>query len=188
MGDSPHRGQIAVMSESSYLGTSGGQTSQPPRRKLISLFVLEDDFSGALAYALDRALETPAAIRAIRIRPSRSLARVEPPIPVENLSGDINRTLAELTSDSYVAVVQSPGDGIDTMTSQALADLRRTTKCLLVEVDADGEIMQVSGPHGWLYSAVRRAAPADGENTEAVSSGRGQVGTDHASLVPPPGA
>lgn len=151
--------------------SSGSGWVEPPRQRVITVVVLGGDFSGALAYALQRGLEEPAAVRAVRLEPAAHPARVKPPIPVGDLIGEPARALAQVSSHSDLMVVQGTEDPSDRVIDGLLARLGRDTRCPLVEVDQRGDIVEVAGPDGWSYVAPRELA---------------LVGTDQASRVPPP--
>jgi hypothetical protein len=114
------------------------------RQAVITVVVLDKEFSGALAYALDYALFRPAAVRAVRVPPSAAGEHVSP-IPVQDLSGSPAVALMRLSSSSERMVAQcGRGD-----TSRHLAELRQNTHSPLVEVDENGIVLRFSDPRGW---------------------------------------
>lgn len=125
-------------------------TGQQP---FITVVVLDDEFSGALAYALDCALFMPAGVRAVRVRPRSRLERASP-IPVGDLVGSPSASLIELSACSDRMVAQSEGQDAD----QALVDLRHHTVSPLVEVDGNGVVLRVSDPRGWSVPGPSSAA------------------------------
>ncbi|MRJ77493.1 hypothetical protein GEV29_13175 [Aeromicrobium sp. SMF47] len=133
-----------------------GTFARPPdpgRQPVITVVVLGDEFSGAMAYALDCALFMPASVRAVRVRPRSRLER-PCPIPVDDLSGVPSASLAKVSACSDRMVVQSGGRDVD----PTLLDLRRQTSSPVVEVDGNGVVMRVSDPRGWSMPAVGRHA------------------------------
>jgi hypothetical protein len=107
-----------------------------------------------LAYALQRALHEPAAVRAVRVPQTTHPARFHSPIPVGTLEGDDPAALTKLSSRSDLMVVQRPSGSGDPAVARIMAELERDTQCLLVEVDDEGDINRVSGPDGWFYAAA----------------------------------
>lgn len=127
--------------------------ARPEGPAIITLLVLDEDFSGALAYALDYALFRPAAVRAVRV-PGASAGRPPPPIPVRAVVGSAAASLIRLSTSSERMVAQAGGrDG-----RHVLAELRQNTHSPLVEVDRDGAVVRFTDPWRWSMSSRGSAA------------------------------
>lgn len=150
------RAHIGGMPGFPFRRATSVERGEPKRAKLFTVVVLEDEFSGALAYALQRALREPAAIRAVRIRPSSGLRQIQPPVPCWSIARDRDfaHAVKELSAPSDLLVVQAPATGADEEILQRLVDLRRDATSPLIEVSCQGEIVRVCGMKGWSYSAA----------------------------------
>ena len=135
---------------------------EPFRQKMITVIVLGDRFSGALAYALQSALHEPAKIRVVRVAQPRERALdLGIPLPVETVAFEAVDVLVRECASHDVIVVE-PREPLATSTDLLVLDqLRRHAPCLVVEVDQEGQVVGASGPEGWSYSAYdkTRAAP-----------------------------
>lgn len=121
------------------------------RQPVITVIVLDADFSGALAYALDYALFRPAGVRAVRVPWIPPVASASP-IPVRDLVGSAPAALMRISASSERLVAQC-GAGA---AHGGLVELRQNTYSPLVEVDGDGLVVRFSDPHDW--SSVHRSA------------------------------
>lgn len=135
----------------------------PFRRKMITVIVLGNRFSGALAYALQSALHEPAKIRVMRVAQPRERAQdLGIPLPVVTVTFEEADALVRECAGHDLIVVE-PRERLATSTDLLVLDqLRRHAPCLVVEVDDEGQVVGASGPERWSYSAYdkTRVAPA----------------------------
>lgn len=152
-------GRHGVFMEDASFTDGGG----PPRQKTITVIVLEDEFSGALAYALQSALHEPAKVRVVRVGRARERDRdLGLPLPIRAVTAEAAAALVRQAAGGDVMVVESRGQLAEASES-LLDDLRHQASCLVVEVDGDGLVMRASGPEGWTYSALGSTGGVDGE-------------------------
>lgn len=106
--------------------------------------------SGALAYALERALIDRAKIRVISV----GLAAPNLNIPLDTVveQGDPVDALMRGAFESDVLVMQSLAGPLTGVADVLMTKLRANASCVLIEVDGDGEIVRASGPTGWHYA------------------------------------
>jgi hypothetical protein len=123
------------------------------RPPLITVVVLDGEFSGALAYALERALLEPSSVRMVRVGPAPGGAPA-PPLPVSDLADTPCTSLAGLSALSSCMVAPFREDD----PARVLAELRQSTRSPLVEVDEHAVIVRVSDPRSWPLPAVTSAA------------------------------
>lgn len=123
---------------------------------VIVVGLLQPDNSGALAYALRRGLVEPSHVRKVRpvtqLPPLSQMPPRDPaaagPIDVSDIEGEASDVLIAEGRGARVMVVQTPHDAATALDDPVLSRLRRSAPCLLVEVDADGQVVRASGPHG----------------------------------------
>ncbi|MCL3819282.1 hypothetical protein [Aeromicrobium wangtongii] len=127
--------------------------ARPGGPPIITVLVLADDFSGALAYALDYALFRPAAVRAVRV-PGAALMHPPAPIPIRDIGGNAGASLMRLSTSSERMVAQIGGRD----PRGVLAQLRQSTHSPLVEVDRDGAVVRFTDPWHWSRSLRGSAA------------------------------
>lgn len=116
------------------------------------MVALGDDFSGALAYALECALFMPTAVRVVRVGPVSGRERPSP-LPVLDLVDRPSASLARISACSDRMVAQRLGRDAH----RVLVELRRNTYSPLVEVDGNGIVLRVSDPRGWSMPAAASA-------------------------------
>jgi len=135
---------------------------EPFRQKMITVIVLGNRFSGALAYALQSALDEPAKIRVVRVAQPRERAQdLGIPLTVDTVTFEAADALVRECAGHDLIVVE-PREGLATSMDLLVHDqLHRHAPCLVVEVDDEGQVVGASGPEGWSYSAFdpTRAAP-----------------------------
>jgi hypothetical protein len=131
---------------------AGPLTSATGRRPVVTVIVLDDDFSGALAYALDYALFRPSAVRVVCVPPCSGAGR-RSPIPVRPLEGSPTAALTRLSAVSDRMIAQGSAGRPHAL----LAELRLVTRSPLVEVDRDGVVVRFSDPHGQSMAYSSRA-------------------------------
>ena len=146
-----------VFTEDASFTDGGG----PPRQRTITVIVLEDEFSGALAYALQSALHEPAKVRVVRVGRARE-RDLGHPLPIRAVTTEAAAAMVRQGAGGDVIVVESQGH-LSEASELLLDDLRRNASCLVVEVDGDGLVMRASGPEGWTYSALGSTGGVDGE-------------------------
>ena len=124
------------------------------RQKMITVIVLGDRFSGALAYALQSVLHEPAKIRVVRVaQPEERDQDLGIPLPVDTVTLEAANALVRECASHDVIVVE-PRDQLATSTDRRVLELLRChAPCLVVEVDDEGQVVGASGPEGWSYSA-----------------------------------
>ena len=138
--------------------SSADHGGRPTRQKMITVIVLEDGFSGALAYALQSALHEPATVRVVRVgQPSEHDRDHRIPLPISTITAEGVDALVRQSAGRDVLVVETSGQ-LDDAADSLRSDLRRHAPCLVVEVDEDGQVVRASGPEGWSYSALGAAA------------------------------
>jgi hypothetical protein len=131
------------------------QDMQTPQQLSRTMFVLalDDEFSGALAYALNAALFEPARIQVLRVGRHAPLGSSRfVPVPVQDLSTEEAAALLRERPSSDVLVVE--GLARNRASARLLEDLRDHPRCLVVEVDDRAEVIAAAGPGGWSYSAA----------------------------------
>ena len=149
--------------------SSADRSGAPTSQKMITVFALEDGFSGALAYALQSALHEPATIRVVRVGQPRERDRDHRiPLPITTITAEAADTLVRQSAGHDVVVVETPGHPDDA--DSLLSNLRRHASCLVVYVDDDGQVIRASGPEGWAYSALGAAAGAQGVNSGVIDT------------------
>lgn len=119
--------------------TSQERTSEGAPTIVVGL-INEGDL-GALAYALQRVLATPAHIRVVRATPVGAEAPDLGSCPLEiiQVEGDAGAVLVEASRNASILVVQSAGEGH--CPDAAIALLRRSAHCELIEVDEGGHVV-----------------------------------------------
>ena len=151
--------------------SSADHSGRPTRQRMITVIVLEDGFSGALAYALQSALHEPATVRVVRVgQPSEHDRDHRIPLPISTITAKGVDALVRQSAGHDVLVVETPGH-LEDAADSLLSDLRRHAPCLVVEVDEDGHAVRASGPEGWSYSAP--AAGPQGVESDVVNAGTG---------------
>ena len=127
---------------------------EPFRQKMITVIVLGDRFPGALAYALQSALQEPAKIRVVRVAQPRERALdLGIPLPVDTVTFETAEALVRECASHDVIVVE-PRERLATSTDLLVLDqLRRHAPCLVVDVDDEGQVVGASGPEGWSHAA-----------------------------------
>ena len=133
----------------------------PPRQKTITVMVLQDEFGGALAYALQNALHEPARIRVMRVGRQERDRDLALPLPISTVSAEAADAVARRCAGQDVIVVETHGL-LEGARGALLRDLRRHAPCLVVEVDDEGQVVRASGPGGWSYSALTSTGGAAG--------------------------
>lgn len=180
MGQARHWRDDGSMSQSRSQHLLIDRERAPLRQKAITVLVLRDRFSGALAYALESALRDPATIRAIRVDETTVAGPNNLPIPVGEVVGDASDCLKHMSANCDLLVVECPTTEFEQVTNPVLVDLRRDTQCLLVEVDGDGKIIRASGPEGWSFSAPQGAGAMTPMRPVVVVGVDGSLGSDAA--------
>ncbi|TXL57511.1 universal stress protein [Aeromicrobium terrae] len=136
----------------------------PARRRTIAVAQLGGSGTGALAYALGEALRDPA--RVIVYATSDAMT-TSAPLQTVHLDGDPAAALTDVSAGVDLLVVQVPEETA-AATDPVLATLRRESRCLLVEVDEDGELVRASGPEGWSYAAREPVSTGAGSGEVVV--------------------
>lgn len=140
------------------------------RQMMITVLVLENQFAGALAYALQRALHEPARVRVVRAGgpPGRD-PDLGLPLPIHSMTAEAAEAMVQEAASSDVLVVESHPH-LDEVNESLLQDLRRHASCLVVEVDQDGQVVGASGPEGWTYSAFGEERDRESRRKVAVDA------------------
>lgn len=94
-------------------------------------------------------------MRIVRVLATEPAARanLSLPLAVVEASGDPAEVLLREGRDADLLVIEGKPDAVATSYDPILVEMRRRIDTLLIEVDADGEIVRVSGAAGWTYSA-----------------------------------
>jgi hypothetical protein len=164
---------------------------EPVRQKMITVIVLGERFSGALAYALQSALHEPAKIRVVRVaQPRERVEALGIPLPVDTVTLDAADALVRECASHDVIVVEIRERLAKSTDLLMLDHLRRHPTCLLVEVDDEGQVVGASGPEGWSYSAydttrANRIAPPLGVLSGGKRSANDRPRVDKAAQVGP---
>jgi hypothetical protein len=121
--------------------------------RTMTVITHDDQFGGALAYALQTALYEPARVRVVHVgTPADLVSSHFVPLPVQSMAAEVAAAVLGESEVDDVIVVQGPHDD-DEMPSPVRSLLARAP-CLVVEVDEQGELVRASGPGGWSYSAA----------------------------------
>lgn len=120
------------------------QERTPEGAPTIIVGLINDGDLGALAYALHRVLSTPAHIQVLRVAPTGAEVPDSDSCPLEviRLEGDAGAVLVEASRSASAVVVQSAGDG--RCSDAAIALLRRSAHCELIEVDEEGCVVEAA--------------------------------------------
>ncbi len=133
------------------------------RHRTIAVAQIDGSASGALAYALGEALREPARVI---VYAAPGTPTTSGPLQTVLLPGDPAATLLDVSAGVDLLVVQAP-DEAAAAADPVLATLRKQSRCLVVEVDEDGELVRASGPEGWSFAA-REPMTTAGRTGEVV--------------------
>lgn len=124
------------------------------RNRTIVVGIVEDRWSGALAYALQISLTEAAKVSIVRVSttPPAARDRLTLPLQVRDIEGDPTAVLLREAGNADLMVVETGADEKDAPGGPDLSELHRRGDTLLIEVDFDGEIVRASGATGWTYS------------------------------------
>ncbi len=148
-------------------------------------------FRGALRFGLQQALESRGRVSIVRAEHDPPLD-LQVPVEVTVVPGSMSQSLLPASEPADVLVVEVPTDPACRASDPCLVEARRNADCLVVEVDARGSVVDVTGPdRGWMRPLVdRRGEPVvvvgrpDGasEHDEAVEWAREEARARRATL------